>query len=143
MPIRLLTLWIICFLGVSAGERWYGDYRRAREAALQERKALAVYLVPPEDLRKAPLLQTLRKNPVLKQRFFKAFVPVILAAKFRSRYPIELYYSSVLPALFFMDPTREVPLTSPLWGPSVADPETLEGLWRSLFSVKNTSALSR
>ena len=143
MRMRLLILWIICFLGASAGERWYGDYRRAREAALQERKALAVYLVAPQDLRKAPLLQTLRKNPALKQRLFKAFVPVILAAKSRSRYPIELYYSPVLPALFFMDPAREIPLTSPLWGPSVTDPKALDRLWRRLFPVKNPSKFSR
>ena len=74
MPIRLLRLWIVCFLGVSAGDRWYGSYQMAREEALREEKALLVYLVSPEDLRKAPLLQTLRKNPALKQRFFKAFV---------------------------------------------------------------------
>ncbi len=143
MRMRLLILWIICFLGASAGERWYGDYRRAREAALQERKALAVYLVAPEDLRKAPLLQTLRKNPALKQRLFKAFVPVILAAKSRSRYPIELYYSPVLPALFFMDPVREVPLAPSLTGPSASDPKALEELWRRLFPVKTPSSLSR
>ncbi len=143
MPIRLLRLWIVCFLGVSAGDRWYGSYQMAREEALRKEKALLVYLVSPEDLRKAPLLQTLRKNPALEQRLFKAFVPVILAAKSRSRYPIELYYSPVLPALFFMDPAREVPLTSPLWGPSVTDPKALDRLWRRLFPVKNPSKFSR
>ncbi|WP_457602959.1 hypothetical protein, partial [Nitratifractor sp.] len=63
MTIRLLRFWIVCFLGVSAGDRWYGSYQKAKEAALREEKALLVYLVSPENLRKAPLLQTLRKNP--------------------------------------------------------------------------------
>ncbi|WP_457602436.1 hypothetical protein, partial [Nitratifractor sp.] len=49
---------------------WYGSYQKAKEAALREEKALLVYLVSPENLRKAPLLQTLRKNPDLKQRLF-------------------------------------------------------------------------
>ncbi len=143
MGRRLLTLWILCLLGLSAGERWYGSYQKAREAALREKKDLLVYLVPLEDLRTAPLLKTLRKNPVLRHRLFAAFVPVILAAKSRSRYPIELYYLPVLPALFLMDPAREVPLAPPLSGPSASDPKAVEELWRRLFPVKTPSSLSR
>ena len=47
------------------------------------------------------------------------FVSVIVTYEGRETYPIEMYYTTVFPTLFFVDSSRELFLTKPLYGEEI------------------------
>ena len=118
---RLLLFLFLLTLIQGAGGRWFGNYEQAREEAVKEGKALLVYLIAAEDKRGISLIRHIASESGTSRRLFRRYVPVILLAGSRSNYPIELYYSTVLPTLFFMDPAREVPLRPMLAGPGIME----------------------
>lgn len=118
---RPLLFFLLLTLLQGAGSRWYGNYGQARNEAIKERKTLLVYLISVEEKQNPGLIRQIASDINVSHRFFQRFVPVVLLSDSRSRYPIELYYGTVLPALFFMDPVREVPLRPMLAGPKLMD----------------------
>ena len=114
--IRIFTIALIFSSLFAENLRWYGDYERSREQALVTGKFLLVYLVAPERPLQMPLVRELADDRVLSERIGRLFIPVLIIARSRSDYPIELYYTTSLPTLFLMDPVHEIPLHPPLHG---------------------------
>jgi len=111
------ALFVLLFHLILADElRWYGDYERARSRAIVAGKSLLVYLVAPERPLQMPLVRELAEDNVMSEQVGRLFIPVLILARSRSDYPIELYYTTWFPALFFMDPVHETPLHPPLHG---------------------------
>jgi hypothetical protein len=48
-------------------------------------------------------------------------VPVIVRYEGRLSYPIEMYYTTVFPTLFFVDSQREVFIHKPLYGKRITE----------------------
>lgn len=114
MRVFLLLVFLSLFFLRGGEGRWYGDYERARRTAIEEGKGLLVYLVEPESGQE--LIRQVASAPKIRRELFHRYVPVVLLAVSQSRYPIELYYTTQFPAIFFMDPKREVPLHPPIKG---------------------------
>ena len=47
------------------------------------------------------------------------FISVIVTYESRETYPIEMYYTTVFPTLFFVDSSRELFLSKPLYGKEI------------------------
>ena len=114
--IRILTIALIFSFLFAENLRWYGDYERAREQAVFTGKFLLVYLVAPDRPLQMPLIRELAEDRVLSEQVGRLFIPVLILARSRSDYPIELYYTTWFPPLFFMDPVHETPLHPPRHG---------------------------
>ena len=51
----------------------------------------------------------------------KNMVPVIVMYEGKLSYPIEMYYTTVFPTLFFVDSQRELFINEPLYGEEITD----------------------
>lgn len=105
--ILLVSLFLFS-LGYATPIHWMGDYDHAHQTALKQHKALMVILVKPRSNDAARLIRNLQADPVIVSTIHQKFIPLIVTVDTRTQYPIEMYYTTEFPALFFVDPVREI-----------------------------------
>ncbi len=95
---------------------WLGDYNKALEKAKKEHKPMMVLLVE-EDCK--------RCNELIKKEFMnhdyvdilnEQVISVIVTRDSKISYPIELFYSTSFPSLFFVNSEVETFLAEPFYG---------------------------
>ena len=115
-PLKYLILWLLPLLLSANFVKWLGNYDDAHQKALKENKPLLVLVVKKND----PLSSTVIKNSFMDQTYVDSInaqtVPVIVTYEGKLTYPIEMYYTTEFPALFFVDSSKETCLKSPLYG---------------------------
>jgi len=98
---------------------WQGDYDRALEDANENNRTLLVLVVKKD----TPLCNEVIKNSFMNQPYItkinEVFLSVMVTYEGRGSYPIELYYTTVFPTLFFVNPKRETFLREPLYGDEI------------------------
>jgi len=98
---------------------WLGNYDVAHQKALKEHKPLLVLVVRKND----PLSSQIIKNSFMDQDYVddinSKMVPVIVTYEGVLSYPIEMYYTTVFPTLFFVDSSKETFLREPLYGEEI------------------------
>ena len=112
MKTLLLAL-LLAALPAAARVHFRGDYDRAHREALEAGKYLLVLLTRPHDPATAETLAVLNR-PAVSEWIGKHCVAVIVVTG-QQNYPIELLYTTSLPALFLLD-GREIPLAGPVGG---------------------------
>jgi len=115
----LFALWLIT-LSINAEHiHWMGNYDKALQKAHKEQKPLMVLLVKKE----CPLCNDVIKDSFMKQEYVKhlnqKFISVIVTYEGRESYPIEMFYSTSFPTLFFVSSQTETFLSEPLYGKSI------------------------
>ncbi len=116
--MRGVLLWIVILLvlgGETARLPIRGTYESARQEAIREGKALLLLLLDPGDPRGADLVNRMMRDPGLRQALGEKTVLVLIRRGSTSRYPIELYYTTRFPALFLIDPSRELTELGPVY----------------------------
>ena len=110
---------------------WLGDYDKALQKAQKEHKPLMVLLVKKE----CPSCNDVIKDSFMEQEYVallnQKFVSVIVTYEGRKSYPIELFYSTSFPTLFFVNSQTETFLSSPLYGESI-EVNTIENILKEL-----------
>ena len=95
---------------------WRGDYDKALEKAKESHKPLMIYLVK----KPCPLCNDILRQIFMNQPYIKGlnkrFVSVIVTFEGAQNYPVEMYYSTTFPTLFFVDSDSEHFLAKPLFG---------------------------
>ncbi len=95
---------------------WLGNYDKALQEAQKEHKPLMVLLVKKE----CPSCNDVIKDSFMGQEYVKylneKFVSVIVTYEGRESYPIEMFYSTSFPTLFFVSSETETFLVKPLYG---------------------------
>jgi len=109
------SLWSVLLIGLflfGSGHAttigWMGDYDHAHQAALKQHKGLLVILVKPRSSDAARLIRAFQNDPAIATAIHQQFIPVIVTVDTRTQYPIEMYYTTEFPALFLVDPVREI-----------------------------------
>ena len=100
--ILIFLVFILSFLNASHIS-WYSNYDKAHEKALKENKILMVYLI--EDncfLCKEMLKNTFQNQPYI-EKVNEKFISVIVIKNQTQSYPIEMLYTMVYPAVFFLN----------------------------------------
>lgn len=115
--LKVVLLLIILPLIASADHvHWLGDYNTALQKAHQEHKPLLVLVVK----KNSPLSSKIIKNVFMNQKYIEYInenmIPVIVTYEGRLSYPIEMYYTTIFPTLFFVDSSKETFLREPLYG---------------------------
>ena len=118
--IKLLPYELFLQLSVSADHiHWLGNYDKALQKAQKEHKPLMVLLVK----KKCLSCNDVIKDFFMGQKYVKAlnqkFVSVIVTYEGRESYPIEMFYSTIFPTLFFVSSQTETFLAKPLYGESI------------------------
>ena len=115
-PLKYLILWLLPLVVSASFVNWLGDYDKAYQKALKEKKFLLVLVVKEHD----HLSSSIIKNSFMDKRYVDVinhkFVSVIVTYEGVLSYPVEMYYTTVFPALFFVDSQREIFLKEPLYG---------------------------
>ncbi len=111
----LFALWLIT-LAINADHiHWMGNYDKALQKAQKEHKPLMVLLVKKE----CPSCNDVIKDSFMGQGYIKhlnqKFVSVIVTYEGRESYPIEMFYSTNFPTLFFVSSQIETFLVKPLY----------------------------
>ena len=111
---------------------WLGDYDKALQKAQKEHKPLMVLLVK----KKCSPCNDVIKDSFMGQEYVKhlnqKFVSVIVTYEGRKSYPIELFYSTSFPTLFFVNSQTETFLSNPLYGESI-EVNTIENILKELL----------
>jgi len=116
----MVLLWLLPLLVSANFVNWLGNYDSAHQKALKEAKPLLVLVVKKED----PLSSAIIKNTLMNHRYVDTInqktVPVIVTYEGTLSYPIEMYYTTIFPTLFFVDSQRELFLKKPLYGQEIS-----------------------
>jgi len=117
--LKYLLLWLLPLLVSANFVSWLGNYDVAHQQALKEHKPLLVLVVKKND----PLSSQIIKNSFMDQDYVDVInakmVSVIVTYEGALSYPIEMYYTTVFPTLFFVDSKKELFLREPLYGEEI------------------------
>jgi thioredoxin-related protein len=115
--IKIVSVLLLFNILVHADHiHWLGNYDKALEQAHKEHKNLIVYVVK----NNCPSCNNIIKKYFMKQKYIehlnKKFVSVIVTYEGKASYPIELFYTTKFPTLFFVNSETESFLYEPLYG---------------------------
>jgi len=120
-PLKFLFPWLLPLLVSANFVNWLGNYNLAHQKALKEHKSLLVLVVKKND----PLSSQIIKNSFMNKKYVDVInhnmVSVIVTYEGALTYPVEMYYTTVFPTLFFVDSSRETFLREPLYGENISD----------------------
>lgn len=94
---------------------WYHAYDKALEIAQKEKKNMMLFIASSK---------TNNSNEILKQYFLnqdyveyinKNFISVLITVEHKTSYPIELFYTTSFPSIFFASYKDESYLTHPIY----------------------------
>ena len=114
-PLKYLLLWLLPLLLSANFVHWMGDYSLAHKKALQEHKVLLVLVVKKNDALSSQIIKNSFMNKKYIDLMNNTMIPVIVTYDGVSSYPIEMYYTTVFPTLFFVDSQKEIFLKEPLY----------------------------
>jgi thioredoxin-related protein len=86
---------------------WLGDYNKALRIAQKQKRPMMVLLVRNDCTACNEMIKNLFINRPYIQKLNTQFVSVIVNASNKHSYPIELFYSTVFPTLFFVNPQEQ------------------------------------
>ena len=112
---------------------WMGDYDTAHSKALKEKKPLLVLVARQDTPLSSKIIHTVFMNKPYVDRINNEMIPVIVMYEGTVNYPIEMYYTTVFPTLFFVDSSREVGLTSPIYGKEI----TVKAIKKKIMEIFN------
>ena len=118
MRFIILLLLLVSF-GFSNHISWLGDYDKALFQAQKEQKPLLVLLVKKECKLCNKIIVKNFMNRDYIDELNKKYVAVMLTYEGKTSYPIELFYSTIFPTLFFVNSSDERFLDGPLYGEEI------------------------
>ena len=130
--IKMLFTLFFFTLSVNADHiHWLGNYDKALQKAQKEHKPLMILLVKKE----CSSCNDVIKNCFMEREYVallnRKFVSVIVTYEGRESYPIELFYSTSFPTLFFVNSQTETFLSEPLYDESI-EVNTIEKFLKEL-----------
>ena len=112
---KILLIWLFGTLLFANHIGWMGDYDKALQLAQKSNKPLLVLLVKNDCTKCNEMIKTLFMNQPYIDKLNQNFICVIVNASHKHSYPIELYYSTTFPTLFFAN-TNEQFIAKPIYG---------------------------
>jgi len=120
-PLKLFWLWLFFPLIVSANfVHWEGDYDIAHQKVLNEHKPLLVLVIKKDSTNSENIIKNVFMNQPYVKRINQEMVAVIVMYEGSKSYPVEMYYTTVFPTLFFVDSGRELFLVKPVYGNAIS-----------------------
>ncbi len=115
-PLKYLLLWLLPLLLSANFVNWLGNYDVAHQKALKEYKPLLVLVVKKNDSLSSQIIKNVFMDQDYVDVINSKMIPVIVTYEGFLSYPIEMYYTTVFPALFFVDSSKETFFREPLYG---------------------------
>ncbi len=123
MKSLLFLLFLLAVVLQADHVRWQGDYEKAREEAVKEKKLLMVLLIEDECTECMKMLRVTFRDQLYIKRINEKYISVLVRRGQKESYPIELLYAITYPSLFFLT-SKEIFEKEPITG--YADPAAFE-----------------
>ena len=95
---------------------WQSDYSKALKQAQQQNKTLMVLLIQSNSQACKDIVKNIFTNQPYLKKLNQKTVAVIVNKDGEANYPIEMYYSTIFPTLFFVNPQNEIFIKDPYYG---------------------------
>lgn len=96
--------------------KWQSSYSKALELAHKEQKNLMIFIASTKTNKSREILQKYFKNKRYIDFLNKNFINVLVTVEYKTSYPIELFYTTEFPSIFFASYKDESFLTHPIYG---------------------------
>ncbi len=109
--LLLLPLWLL-----ANHVHWMGDYDKALQLAHKQNKPLVVLVVKKDSKMCNKILHQQFMNHPYIDTINDKMIAVMVTYEGKLSYPVEMYYTTIFPTLFFVDTKREIFMYEPLYG---------------------------
>ena len=110
-----LLFFLFCTLLYSKSLSWRGDYDKAFIEAKNSNKILLVMLVKNSCKKCNEVLNKVFTDKPYIKSLNQKVVAVLINKDYKNSYPIEMYYTTVYPTLFFVNPKNETFIKEPVY----------------------------
>lgn len=115
-----IKITIICFLSFSNilfanNISWYSSYDKALEQAHKQKKNLMIFIASNKTKESNKILSKYFINQEYIEYINKNFISVLVNVEYKTSYPIELFYTTTFPSIFFASYKDESFLTHPIY----------------------------
>ena len=94
---------------------WHGSYDKALEIAHKEKKNMMLFISSSRDSNSNEILRKYFMNQKYIDYLNKNFINVLISVEHKTSYPIELFYTTSFPSIFFVAYKDESFLTHPIY----------------------------
>ena len=95
---------------------WQSNYSKALKQAQQQNKTLMVLLTKDNSQACKDIVKNIFTNQPYLEKLNQKVVAIIVNKNGKVNYPIEMFYSTTFPTLFFVNPTNEIFIKEPYYG---------------------------
>jgi thioredoxin-related protein len=115
MKLLIIIAFFLISLVQAEHIRWRASYDKAHQEALKENKLLMVLLVKDNCEPCSKILATTFRDQSYIKKINEKFVSVIVKKGQKQSYPIEMLYTMIYPALFFLN-SKELFISENIFG---------------------------
>lgn len=117
---KILLILILLFTNLFSNNiinniSWYGSYDKALEIAHKEKKNMMLFIASIKDNNSNEILNKYFMNQEYIEYLNKNFINVLITVEHKTSYPIELFYTTNFPSIFFVSFKDESFLTHPIY----------------------------
>lgn len=94
---------------------WYHSYEKALITAQKEKKNLMLFIASTKSYNSNEILKQYFLNQNYVEYINKNFISVLITIEHKTSYPIELFYTTSFPSIFFASHKDESYLTHPIY----------------------------
>lgn len=94
---------------------WYSSYDKALEIAQKEKKNMMLFIASSKDKNSNEILRKHFQNQDYINYLNTNFISVLITVEHKTSYPIELFYTTNFPSIFFVSFKDESFLTHPIY----------------------------
>lgn len=94
---------------------WFASYDKAFEIAQEEKKNMMLFIASTKDNNSNEILKKYFQNQEYIEYLNKNFINVLITVEYKTSYPIELFYTTSFPSIFFASYKDESFLTHPIY----------------------------
>lgn len=94
---------------------WYSSYDKALIVAQKEKKNMMLFIASSKNNKSKEILKRYFQNQDYIKYLNKNFVNVLITVEHKTSYPIELFYTTNFPSIFFSSYKDESFLTHPIY----------------------------
>jgi hypothetical protein len=118
--IKYLLLLLLPILTLANHVHWLGSYKKALTKAQNENKALLVYVIKKDSTLSQKIIKDVLMNKDYVDSINQKMIAVIVSYEGRNTYPVEMYYTTVFPTLFFVNTQTETFMREPMYGEQIS-----------------------
>ena len=94
---------------------WYSSYDKALEIAQKEKKNMILFIASSKDKNSNKIIRKYFQNQDYINYLNTNFINVLITVEYKTSYPIELFYTTSFPSIFFASYKNESYLTHPIY----------------------------